>query len=193
MAAIPFINTQMPAQESQSLFPKYEIVNTTSSIQVKLQDECHDFFNILNRCNEKLLDKIVEDYVNSLMLKLESDINFQSSAYNNVFIIVAAELLKLNPKFLGVEISNSNSIFFNAEIFDISAHFEAFIDFESNTFDIVLNAYKGREHVLSILGNLSESINNLKSFLPSDSAVLLERLSIQNHELSCDFTSESIL
>ncbi|MGD9493607.1 MAG: hypothetical protein AB7V36_09670 [Bacteroidales bacterium] len=193
MAAIPFINTQMPAQESQSLFPKYEIVNTTTSIQVKLEDECHDFFNILNRCNEKLIDKIVEDYVNSLVLKLESDVNFQSSAYNNVFIIVAAELLKLNPKFLGVEISNSNSIFFNAKFLDLTAHFEAFIDFDSNTFDIVLNAYKGSEHVLSILGNLAESIENIKSFMPSDSAILLERLSIENYELSCDPTSTAVL
>ena len=151
------------------------------------------FLNYPFKIDEGLLRKIVSDFSNELKNKEWFLERVSSEFLNNIFIYSISSLIKLNPSFLGVELTVSNSLFIFSKIAGFNTHLEIFFDEDADfqKYDVVINVYKEGEHLLSQMGNIDESISHLESVLPKETRSLLNLIEYNDYSVSRNSLTET--
>ncbi|SFN24876.1 hypothetical protein [Salegentibacter flavus] len=138
---------------------------------------------------EKILKKVVSDFSYELdKKKWFIDVVSKENLIEK-FIYSISKLIKLNPSFMGVELTSSDSLFIFSKIAGVNTHLEIFFDKDnkednSRGYDVVVNAYQDNEHILSQMGNIDESIRHLESILPRETTSLLKLIHQNDSSIS---------
>ena len=151
------------------------------------------FLNYPFKIDQGLLKKVVSDFSNELKNKEWFLENVSSEFLNNIFIYSISNLIKLNPSFLGVELTVSNSLFIFSKIAGFNTHLEIFFDedVDSEKYDVVINVYNEGAHILSQMGNIDESIGHLESVLPKETRTLLNLIEYNDYSVSRNSLTET--
>jgi hypothetical protein len=112
-----------------------------------------------------LIDKLSLDYSSKSPLFSEIKV----TTIINAFSKITSNLLLFNPDKIGLELTNSGTLYFFLAKNDVKIHFETFFkhNIEGQPFECVVNAFELRKPILSLNGSFSKVMNELKSVLPS--------------------------
>ncbi len=119
-----------------------------------------------------IIQKFIRDY-NS---KIEFFNDIKSKLVNSAFVKCSVKFAQLNPDKIGVEVTNSKTIYFFIRKDQYKIHFEVFFNhqLETEPFECVLNVFDCNNPILNASGSFDYVFESLSQLIPNDKEIYLD-------------------